>query len=94
MSYIITEMNDQIAWITINRPEALNAMNPDVISELEEALFLADKIYIMGGQPAQILNVIEVDLPRPRNFVSQKQKREIQNAAVICAISDGIRHIQ
>ena len=38
MSYIITEMNDQIAWITINRPEALNAMNPDVISELEEAL--------------------------------------------------------
>ncbi len=37
MSYIITEMNDKIAWITINRPEALNAMNPDVISELEEA---------------------------------------------------------
>ena len=33
MSYIITEMNDKIAWITINRPEALNAMNPDVISD-------------------------------------------------------------
>jgi enoyl-CoA hydratase len=30
-------MNDKIAWITINRPEALNAMNADVISELEEA---------------------------------------------------------
>tara|TARA_B110000467_G_scaffold140450_1_gene140512 strand:+ start:268 stop:1041 length:774 start_codon:yes stop_codon:yes gene_type:complete len=38
MSYIITEINNQIAWITINRPEALNAMNPTVISELEEAL--------------------------------------------------------
>jgi enoyl-CoA hydratase len=38
MSYIITEIIDQIAWITINRPEALNAMNPTVISELEEAL--------------------------------------------------------
>ena len=38
MSYILTEINDQIAWITINRPEALNAMNPTVISELEEAL--------------------------------------------------------
>ena len=37
MSYILTEINDQIAWITINRPEALNAMNPIVISELEEA---------------------------------------------------------
>jgi enoyl-CoA hydratase len=38
MSYVITEINDQIAWITINRPEALNAMNPIVISELEEAI--------------------------------------------------------
>ena len=37
MSYILTEINDQIAWITINSPEALNAMNPIVISELEEA---------------------------------------------------------
>ena len=38
MSYIITEINDQIAWITINRPESLNAMNPIVIAELEEVL--------------------------------------------------------
>ena len=38
MSYVLTEINDQIAWITINRPEALNAMNPIVISELEEAI--------------------------------------------------------
>jgi enoyl-CoA hydratase len=38
MSFVITEINDQIAWITINRPEALNAMNPIVISELEEAI--------------------------------------------------------
>ena len=38
MSYIITEINDQIAWITINRPKSRNAMNPIVIAELEEAL--------------------------------------------------------
>ena len=38
MSYIITEINNQIAWVTINRPEALNAMNPIVISELEGAI--------------------------------------------------------
>ena len=39
-----------------------------ITSELEEALFLADKIYIMGGQPTQIVDIIDVDLPRPRNF--------------------------
>jgi enoyl-CoA hydratase len=38
MSHILTEINDQIAWVTIDRPEALNAMNPTVISELEEAI--------------------------------------------------------
>ena len=38
MSFIITEINDQIAWVTINRPEALNAMNPIVISELQDAI--------------------------------------------------------
>lgn len=39
-----------------------------ITSELEEALFLADKIYILGGQPTQTLDVIEMDLPRPRGF--------------------------
>ena len=38
MSFIITDINNQIAWVTINRPEALNAMNPIVISELQGAI--------------------------------------------------------
>ena len=38
MSFIITDINNQIAWVTINRPEALNAMNPIVISELQDAI--------------------------------------------------------
>ena len=38
MSYILTEINNHIAWVRINRPEALNAMNPIIISELEDAI--------------------------------------------------------
>lgn len=30
------------AWITLNRPEALNAINPDLVSELDAALTRAD----------------------------------------------------
>ena len=35
MSYVLNEINEHVALLTINRPDALNAMNPDVINELE-----------------------------------------------------------
>ncbi len=38
MSYLITDISNHIAVITINRPEALNAFNDDLIKELESAL--------------------------------------------------------
>ncbi|RZO16123.1 MAG: ATP-binding cassette domain-containing protein [Candidatus Thioglobus sp.] len=49
-----------------------------ITSELEEALFLADKIYIMGGQPARILDVIDIDLPRPRDFEVTVSKKYLE----------------
>jgi len=39
-----------------------------ITSELEEALFLADRIYVMSDTPSKIAHIVEVDLPRPRNF--------------------------
>ena len=39
-----------------------------ITSELEEAIFLADRILIMGGLPSRIVRTIEVPLPRPRTF--------------------------
>ena len=39
-----------------------------VTSELEEAIFLADRLLILTNRPASVKKVIEVDLPRPRQF--------------------------
>jgi NitT/TauT family transport system ATP-binding protein len=39
-----------------------------VTSELEEAIFLADKLLILTNRPARVKKVIEVNLPRPREF--------------------------
>ena len=39
---LIVENKDQIAYITINRPNQLNALNKDTISELHDALKAAD----------------------------------------------------
>ncbi|MDO8107599.1 enoyl-CoA hydratase-related protein [Isoptericola sp. b441] len=38
MSHVAYELSDQVATITITREEALNALDPDVLSELETAV--------------------------------------------------------
>jgi sulfonate transport system ATP-binding protein len=38
-----------------------------VTSEIEEAIFLADRILVVSSVPASLKRVIEVDLPRPRD---------------------------
>jgi len=48
-----------------------------VTSELEEAIFLADKLLILTNRPARVKKVIEVHLPRPREF-SMLTSREYQ----------------
>jgi len=39
-----------------------------VTSELEEAIFLGDRIHILSARPAKVVKVIDVDLPRPRDY--------------------------
>jgi len=39
-----------------------------ITSELEEAIFLADRLLILTNQPCQVKKVMEVNLPRPRDF--------------------------
>ena len=39
-----------------------------VTSELEEAIFLADRLIILTNRPAKVKKVMEIDLPRPRKY--------------------------
>ena len=37
MSFVTTELKDQVALLTITRPEALNALNPEVLNDIKAA---------------------------------------------------------
>jgi NitT/TauT family transport system ATP-binding protein len=37
-----------------------------VTSELEEAIYLADRVVLLTGRPARVRSILEVDLERPR----------------------------
>jgi NitT/TauT family transport system ATP-binding protein len=39
-----------------------------ITSDLEEAIFLADRVLVLSGAPAKIVKAVEVDLPHPRRF--------------------------
>jgi NitT/TauT family transport system ATP-binding protein len=39
-----------------------------ITHDLEEAIFLGSKVYVMTTRPGQIKKIIQVDIPRPRDF--------------------------
>lgn len=39
-----------------------------ITSELEEGIFLADRLVILTNQPCKVKKIMEVNLPRPREF--------------------------
>lgn len=49
-----------------------------VTSEVDEAIFLADRVIILTYRPTHVARVIDVPLPRPRTF--QMQTSEIYNS--------------
>ena len=39
-----------------------------VTSELDEAIFLADSVVVLSNTPTRVRDIIEIELPRPRDF--------------------------
>lgn len=55
-----------------------------VTSELEEAIFLADRLLILTNRPACVKKIIEVNLERPREFtmLASKEYQECKREAL------------
>ena len=55
--------------------EETEATNVFVTSELEEAIILADNLLFMTNKPSKVKKVIDVDLPRPRDWSMTTTKK-------------------
>ena len=44
-----------------------------VTHDIDEAVFMADKVVVLSTRPAQVVEQIEIDLPRPRDQLATKE---------------------
>ena len=39
-----------------------------ITHQIDEAVYLSDRIFVFGRRPGQIKDIVEIDLPRPREL--------------------------
>jgi NitT/TauT family transport system ATP-binding protein len=44
-----------------------------ITHDLEEAIYLGDRVFVLGTNPGRIIETIQVDLPRPRNQLTTRE---------------------
>jgi NitT/TauT family transport system ATP-binding protein len=47
-----------------------------VTHDIDEAVYLSDKVVVLYGSPANVKEIVKVDLPYPRNQVSSRGREE------------------
>jgi NitT/TauT family transport system ATP-binding protein len=44
-----------------------------ITHDLEEAIYLGDRVVVLGGSPARVMQTVEIDLPRPRDQLTTRE---------------------
>ena len=70
--------------------------NVFVTSELEEAIILADSLVVLSNRPATVREVVQIDLPRPRNLemLSSSEAYEYKRHAMEMLHEEALKSFQ
>jgi len=64
-------MTKELMWEYYSRLfEETRRTNFFVTTDIDEAIFLADRLFIMSNIPTQVRAVLEIDIPRPRTLLA------------------------
>jgi ABC-type nitrate/sulfonate/bicarbonate transport system ATPase subunit len=66
-------------WVTLKKTIVL------ITHDIDEALLLSDRAYVLTARPAQVKMVLDVDLPRPRNYQSVTSSNFVELKAKLLA---------
>ena len=62
------QMQLDVARLSLDRPRTTIL----VTHEIPEAVFMSDRVAVMTARPSQIREIVEIDLPRPRNVATRE----------------------
>ncbi len=88
-------MTKELMWEYYSRLyEENRRTNFFVTTDIDEAVFLADRLLVMSNSPTQVRTVIEVDLPRPRklaDIVQDDRANDIKKQALSILHAEAMR---
>jgi NitT/TauT family transport system ATP-binding protein len=88
-------MTKELMWEYYSRLyEEFRRTNFFVTTDIDEAVFLADRLLIMSNIPTQVRAVVEVDVPRPRrlsDIVENDRANEIKRQALSILHAEAMR---
>ena len=61
-----------------------------VTHAMDEAVFLSDRVVLMGTQPGRIHEIIDIDLPRPRTDATRSDPRFVELSSYVWEVLRGM----
>lgn len=70
-----TQLEDSLLDIWSSSPRTVVFVTHDI----DEAIYLSDRVIVMGARPGRIVKDMTIDLPRPRNQITTKEARQFSD---------------